>query len=151
MDNRAKASNLSEQRLGNKELYHLRLTKPQLEILHILWASDTPLSLQEITEQSKYRIAGRVIVSIIIENLLAKEAVYRAGAFHSYSNKKETVLIQYAAKIRFDEYYAERFKNIAPRNMFNLMEKILQSERLTPKQLRDLSALLNEKLKSLES
>ncbi len=124
----------------------MNLTKPQLEILHLLWASDTPLSLQEITEQAKYRIAGRVIVSIIIENLLAKEAVYRAGAFHSYSNKKETVLIQYAAKIRFDEYYAEKFKNIAPRNMFNLMERMLQSEKLTPMQLRKLEEILQEKL-----
>ncbi len=129
----------------------MTLTNLQLEILHILWTSDTPLSLQEITERSKYRIAGRVIVPVIIENLLAKDAVYRAGAFHSYSNKKETVLIQYAPKIRFDEYYAEKFKNIAPRNMFNLMEKMLQSERLTPKQLLELSALLNEKLSSLES
>lgn len=83
---------------------------------------------------------------IIIENLLAKEAVYRAGAFHSYSNKRETVLVQYSANIHFDEYYAERFKNIAPRNMFNLMERMLQSEKLTPKQLRKLDELLQEKL-----
>lgn len=128
----------------------MTLSKPQREILYILWAADTPLSLQEITERSKYRIAGRFIVSIIIENLLAKEAVYRAGAFHSYSNKRETVLVQYSANIRFDEYYAERFKNIAPQNMFNLIERMLQSERLTPKQLQELSALLDEKLSSFE-
>ncbi len=124
----------------------MNLTRRQLEILHILWASDTPLSLQEITEQSKYRIAGRVIVSIIIENLLAKGTVYRAGALHSYSDKRETILVQYSANIRFAEYYAERFKNIAPRNMFNLMERMLQSEKLTPKQLRKLDELLQEKL-----
>lgn len=124
----------------------MKLTRHQLKILHILWASDTPLSLQEITERSKYRIAGRFIVSIIIENLLAKEAVYRAGTFHSYSDKRETVLVQYSANLRFDEYYAERFKNIAPRNLFNLMERMLQSEKLTPKQLRKLDELLQEKL-----
>ena len=128
----------------------MRLTKSQLEVLHILWASDIPLSVQGIAEKSKYRIAGRLIVSIAIENLLAKDAVYRAGSFHSYSNKKETVLIQYAAKIRFDEYYAEKFQNITPRNLFRLIEKMLQSDRLSPKQLRELSALLDEKLKPCE-
>ena len=128
----------------------MRLTKSQLEVLHILWASDIPLSVQGIAEKSKYRIAGRLIVSIAIENLLAKDAVYRAGSFHSYSNKKETVLIQYAAKIRFDEYYAEKFQNITPWNLFRLIEKMLQSDRLSPKQLRELSALLDEKLKPYE-
>ena len=93
---------------------------------------------------------SRFIVSIIIENLLAKEAVYRAGAFYSYSDKRETVLVQHSTNIRFDEYYAERFKNIAPQNMFNLIERMLQSERLTPKQLQELSALLDEKLSSFE-
>lgn len=128
----------------------MKFTKTQLEVLHTLWASDTPLSVQEIAEKARYRIFGRLIVSIAIENLLAKDAVYRAGSFHSYSNKKETVLIQYAAKMRFDEYYAEKFQNITPRNSFRLIEKMLQSDRLSPKQLRELSALLDEKLKPYE-
>lgn len=128
----------------------MRLNKPQLEVLHILWSSDTPLSAQGIAEKSKSRIVGRLIVSIAIKNLLAKDAVYRAGSFHSYSNKKETVLIQYAAKIRFDEYYAVKFQSITPRNSFRLIEKMLQSGRLSLKQFRELSALLDEKLKPYE-
>ena len=129
----------------------MTLSKVQLEILHILWSSDTPLSVQGIAEKSKYRIAGRLIISIAVENLLAKEAIYRAGVFHSYSDKRETVIIQYSANISFDEYYAEKFQNITPRNLFSLIEKMCQSDKLTPKQLRDLSALLNEKLKSFET
>ena len=129
----------------------MKLSKPQLEVLHILWAADMPLSVQGIAERSKYRIASSLIVSIVIENLLAKEAVYQSGVYHSYSDKRETVLIQYSANISFDEYYAERFKNIAPQNVFKLMEKMLQSNKLTPKQLRELSALLNEKLKPFET
>lgn len=68
----------------------MKLTKTQLEILQILWSSDTPLSVQGIAEKLKYRIAGRLIISIAIENLLAKEAVYRAGSFHDYSGKKKS-------------------------------------------------------------
>lgn len=129
----------------------MKLTRVQLEILHILWSSDTPLSVQGIAEKSKYRIAGRLIISIAVENLLAKEAIYRAGVFHSYSDKRETVIIQYSANISFDEYYAEKFQNITPQNLFSLIEKMLQSGKLTPKQLRELSALLNEKLKPFET
>lgn len=121
----------------------MRLTKSQLEVLHILWASDTPLSAQGIAEKLRYQIGSSLIVSIAIENLLAKDAVYRAGSFHSYSNKKETVLIQYAAKIRFDEYYAEKFQSITPRNLFHLVENMLQSDKFSPKQLRELSSLLD--------
>lgn len=62
----------------------MKLTKPQLETLHILWSSDTPLSLQEITDRSKCRFAGGLIVSTVIGNLLEKDAVYRAGAFDSH-------------------------------------------------------------------
>lgn len=129
----------------------MRLTKLQLEVLHILWASDTPMSVQGIAEKSKYRIVGRLIIPIAIENLLAKDVVYRAGSFHSYLNKKETVLILYAARIRFDEYYAEKFRNITPWNLFHLIEKMLQSDMLSPKQLRELSSLLDEKSKPFEN
>lgn len=103
----------------------MKLAKSQLEILHILWSSDTPLSIQEIAERSKYRFAGRIIVDFVVEELLAKKAVYRAGSFHDYSGKREIVLILYAAEIHFDEYYAEKFKNITPRNLFNLIERLL--------------------------
>lgn len=125
----------------------MKLIKPQLEILHILWSSDRPLSLQEITDRSGYRFAGRFIVSAVIEDLLAKDAIYRAGAFHGFSDKRENVVTQYSARIRFDEYYAEKFKGIAPWNLSNLIKIILASGRLSLMQLRELYAILEEKLK----
>lgn len=103
------------------------------------------MSVQGIAEKSKYRIAGRLIISIAIDNLLAKDAVYQAGAFHDYSGEIEKVLILYAAKIRFDEYYVEQFKNITPRNYFNLTEKMLQSNKLSPNELCVLSDILSAK------
>lgn len=60
------------------------------------------------------------------------------------------ILVPYAAKIRFDEYYAVKLQSITPWNLFRLIEKMLQSDRLSPKQLRELSALLDEKLKPYE-
>ena len=53
----------------------MRLTKSQLEVLHILWASDTPLSAQGIAEKLRYQIGSSLIVSIAIENLLAEDAI----------------------------------------------------------------------------
>ncbi len=123
----------------------MKLTKVQHEVLHILWASDTPLSVQGIAEKSKYRLVGRLIISIAIENLLAKNAVYQAGFSHCCLNKKENILVLYAATVRFDEYYVEQFQNITPINIFNLIGKMLQSNKLSPKQLRELSALLDGK------
>ena len=131
----------------SKQMCKMGLTKSQLEILHILWSSDGPLSVREIADKSKYRIAGRLIVSAVIENLLAKEAVYQAGTFHSYSNKKETVILLYAAQIRFDEYYSGKFKGISSKNLCRLMERMLQTDWFSLKQLWALSAHLEEKTK----
>jgi len=65
---------------NNVSAIPMRLTPVQLEVLHMLWASDTPLLVERRSEKSKYRIVGRLIVSVVIENLLAKETVYRAVA-----------------------------------------------------------------------
>lgn len=40
----------------------MKFTAPQLEILHILWSSETLLSLSEIAERTKYRFATSFIV-----------------------------------------------------------------------------------------
>lgn len=129
---------------------NMRFTKLQFEVLHILWSADTPLSMQEIADRSKYRFAGKLILSITIEELLTKSAVYRAGFIENYLNKKETVILQYAAKIRFEEYYAEEFKKVAPGNLFHLIKRILQLDKLSPKQIRELYALLADKSKAYE-
>lgn len=90
-------------------------------------------------------------MSAILEALLEKDAVFRAGALYSYSEKKEHVEIFYAAKLRFWDYYAENFKTITPYNLFHLIEGIIQSDSLTCNQLRSLSELIDEKLKPWKS
>lgn len=129
----------------------MKLTKPQLRLLQILWSSDKPLTIQGIANKSRYRFAGRLIVSAILEALLEKDAIFRAGALYSYSEKKEHVEIFYAAKLRFSDYYAENFKTITPYNLFHLIESIIQSDSLTCNQLRSLSELIDEKLKPWKS
>lgn len=129
----------------------MKFTRLQLRILHILWAANSPLSIQEIAEKTKLRLAARFITTLVIENLLAKGAVYRAGAFHSYAEKKEVVLIRYSAGLRFDEYYADKFKSITPWNLFNLIGSLLRADRLSPKQLRELAALLAERTAPFEN
>lgn len=129
----------------------MRFTKLQLEVLHILWSADTPLSKQEIADRSKYRFAKKLIVSIAIDKLLTKRAVYMAGFIENYLNKKETVILQYAAKTRFEEYYAEEFKKVAPGNLFHLIKRILQLDKLSPKQIRELYDFLVDKLKAYET
>jgi len=129
----------------------MRLTKLQLEILHILWAANFPLSIQEIAEKTKFRFAAGFITALVIENLLAKDAVYKAGVFHSYAGEKEVVLIRYSARLRFDEYYADKFKSVSSWNMFNLICALLRADRLSPKQLRELAALLAERTAPFEN
>ena len=130
---------------------NMKFTKLQFEVLHILWSADTPLSMQEIADRSKYRFAKKLIVSIAIDKLLTKRAVYMAGFIENYLNKRETIILQYAAKIRFEEYYAEEFKKVAPGNLFYLIKKMLQLDKLSQKQIRELYDFLVDKLKAYET
>ena len=107
--------------------------------------------MQEIADRSKYRFAKKLIVSIAIDKLLTKRAVYMAGFIENYLNKRETIILQYAAKIRFEEYYAEEFKKVAPGNLFYLIKKMLQLDKLSQKQIRELYDFLVDKLKAYET
>lgn len=81
---------------------------------------------------------------------MEKDAVFRAGALYSCSEKKERVEMFYAAKLRFSDYYAENFKTITSYNLFHLIESIIQSDSLTCNQLRSLYELIDERLKHWE-
>lgn len=116
-----------------------------------MWSTDTPLSMKQIADRSKYRFARKLIVAIAIDRLLTKRAVYMAGFVENYLNKREAITIQYATKIRFEEYYAEEFKKVAPGNLACLVEKILRSDKLSPTQIQELSVLLADKLKAYET
>ena len=129
----------------------MKLTKSQLEVLHILWSSDKPQSIQEIVQRSKYRFIGNIIVSFIVKTLQEKEVIYQAGAFHSYTGDKETVVIVYSSKICFDEYYNEKFRNIAPINIFCLQKKLLYSDNLSLHMLHDLEKVLTEIIEEKQS
>lgn len=107
--------------------------------------------MQEIADRSKYRFVRKLIVSIAIDKLLTKRSVYTAGFSKNNLNKRETIILQYAAKIRFEEYYAEEFKKVALGNLFHLIKRILQLDKLSSKQIRELYDLLADKLKAYET
>lgn len=125
----------------------MNFSKTELSIMNILWSSDTAMSAKEIAKRTKYRFAGGLRVSLIIEDLLEKDAIYCAGAFRVFSLKKEIVSDSFAPSISFAEYYKEQFKNIAPYNISQLLKKLLSTDRLSLQMLHEINDIVCERIK----
>ena len=104
----------------------MEFTTPQLEILSILWSSETPLSLSEIAERTKYRFAASFIVRILVGDMLAKKMIYKAGS--QYNLLSEENYVRFSPAVRFEEYYLTSFREITPSNLYRLTEKLLQTK-----------------------
>ena len=104
----------------------MNFTAPQLEILSILWSSETPLSLSQIAKQTKYRFAASFIVRILVGDMLAKKIIYKAGSQCNLLLEEDHVC--FSPTMRFEEYYLTSFPRITPTNLYRLIEKLLQTK-----------------------
>lgn len=126
----------------------IKLSKSQMKILHILWTSETSMSIKEIAKCAKYRFAGNIIASYVVEELLSKEAVFPSGVFSSFSGKHESKESYFSPRIQFAEYYAKLFEDVAPQNIFRLLDKLLRSEKLTSQMLQELNEIILKRVDS---
>lgn len=76
----------------------MKISNAQCEILHILFDSKTSLSLNQISEQTKYKFLRATIVSHIIENLIGKNPVFHTGIYRDYSSSNTLSTIPYSIK-----------------------------------------------------
>lgn len=120
----------------------MNLSISQAKILHILWTSETSMSIKEIANHAKYHLASSIIVSLIVDELLAKKAVVQSGVFSSFSRKRECKDSYFLPNIQFADYYAKIFEDIAPQNVFRLLDKLLRSDKLTSQMLRELNGII---------
>lgn len=127
----------------------MKLSKAERAILYALWSAETPLPAAEIAKRSNYRFFGTIKVSLTVEGLMEKKQVVQAGNHQDFVQKKTSVQALYAPAISFAEYCAERFKNISPRNLFCLTEKLLHTQAFSPQMLQDLNDVLSERIRAL--
>lgn len=127
----------------------MTITAPELDVLHIIWSSDRPLTVSEISSQSSFKFFKGVIINLVIDSLLEKKLIVRSGVYQVFTEKDELPTYSYTTTISFSDYYTKKFSAISPHNMFRLTEALIRSKKLNPQMLQELSRLLSIRIQEI--
>jgi hypothetical protein len=121
----------------------MKLSRLELEVLHILWTSDAPLTMQEIADRLRHHYFKKAIATLVLDNLIDKHAVTQSGVYQDFSRKTNTIP-SFTSAIRFVDYYSALFEKISSRNLFDLCKWLADSNMLTVEMKQVISRLMLE-------
>ena len=124
----------------------MELTKSELEVMTVLWDADRPLSRSDILKNSGQKTWKDSSVHILLNGLLAKEAIYEAG----FARSGKTFGRVFAPKISCEEYYAGTvFHSPGEKRLPQLFSALIKSDGLTQEIIADMEAMLAKRKKEL--
>ena len=120
----------------------MELTKSEMEIMDVLWASDAPLSRSDLLERSEGKSWKDSSVHILLNGLLCKEAIREAGLV----KRSKTYARTFSPTMTREEYFASTiFSHRHKPRIVGLMEALLRREDITDAELAQIEALVREK------
>ena len=119
----------------------MKLTVSQLEVLHIFWSVDAPLSVEELAEKSRFRLFRGIRTKHIVEQLINKGLVSQVGLHQNFSSPNGTFSAAFAPTVHFAEFYCERFREVSPNNLLQLMEGLLCSGKFSQQMLYEFHSI----------
>ena len=126
--------------------FGMELTKSEMQIMDVLWASDAPLSRSDILDHSDGKTWKDSSVHILLNGLLAKDVIREAG----FVKRSKTYGRTFAPTLTREEYFATTiFCHTYKPEMIGLMEALLRREDITPDVLVRIKQLIEEKLEKL--
>ena len=116
----------------------MELTKSEMEIMDVFWASETPLSRSDLLESSAEKTWKDSSVHILLNGLLKKGLIHEAGLV----KRRKTYGRLFAPSMTREEYFVTnifsyRHKPIPQK----LLESFVAQVPLTAEELRDMSKL----------
>ena len=125
----------------------MELTKSELEVMTVLWDADRPLSRSDILKNSGQKTWKDSSVHILLNGLLAKEAIYEAG----FARSGKTFGRVFAPKISCKEYYSGTvFHSPGEKRLPQLFSALIDSDGLTPELLAQFKEMLAEREKDFK-
>ena len=122
----------------------MELTKSELEIMDVLWNAGEPLSRADLLEHSEEKSWKDSSVHILINGLLAKNAIREAG----FVKRSKTYGRVFAPNLTREEYFATTiFCHRHKPEIVGLFEALLRREDITDADLEEISRLVAEKRK----
>ena len=120
----------------------MELTKSEMEIMDVLWASDVPLSRADLLARSEEKTWKDSSVHILLNGLLAKGAIKEAGVV----KRSKTYGRTFAPTLTREVYFATTiFSHRHKPEIIGLFEALLSREDITPEQLNRIAALVEER------
>ncbi len=124
----------------------MELTKSELQIMDVLWASDVPLSRSDLLEHSEEKTWKDSSVHILLNGLLAKGAIQEAG----FVKRSKTYGRTFVPSLTREEYFATTiFCHTHKPQFVGLMEALLRREDITAEDLNQVEKLVQEKKKNM--
>lgn len=124
----------------------MELTKSELQIMDVLWASDVPLSRSDLLERSEEKTWKDSSVHILLNGLLAKGAIQEAG----FVKRSKTFGRTFIPSLTREEYFATTiFCHTHKPQFVGLMQALLRREDITAEDLCKVETLIQEKKKTI--
>lgn len=124
----------------------MELTKSELQIMDVLWASDVPLSRSDLLERSEEKTWKDSSVHILLNGLLYKGAIREAG----FVKRSKTYGRTFVPAMTREEYYAAAIYSHKHKPEFTLLMKaLLEQQNLTAEQLQQAEVLIQERKKNI--
>lgn len=122
----------------------MELTKSEMEIMDVLWAADKPLSRSDLLERSEEKSWKDSSVHILLNGLLAKEAIREAGLV----KRSKTFGRVFVPTMTREEYFAQTiFGHRHQPELIGLFTALLQQRDPSREQLENMKALIEGRMK----
>lgn len=120
----------------------MELTRSEMEIMDVLWASDVPLSRSDLLERSEEKTWKDSSVHILLNGLLQKGAIEEAG----FVKRSKTYGRTFSPVLTREEYFAATiFSHRHKPQIVGLFEALLRREDITKQDLEQIEALIANK------
>lgn len=115
----------------------MELTRSEMEIMDVLWASETPLSRSDLLEHSENKTWKDSSVHILLNGLLQKKAIREAG----FVKRSKTYGRTFAPTMTREEYFAAVvFSYRHKPDIVGLIQAMLKREDITYDQIEQIQA-----------
>ena len=120
----------------------MELTKSEMQIMDVLWASDVPLSRSDLLEKSEQKSWKDSSVHILLNGLLQKNAIREAG----FVKRSKTYGRTFEPTLTREEYFATTIYSHANKpQIVELFAALLKRDDITAEQLAQMEALLRQR------
>lgn len=121
----------------------MELTKSEMQIMDVLWASEVPLSRSDLLERSEQKSWKDSSVHILLNGLLQKGAIREAG----FVKRSKTYGRTFSPTLTREEYFATTiYSHTHKPDVVGLFAALLKREDILPQQLIRMAELLKQKI-----